>query len=583
MDRFQEVVRILDGAIGGADVNIRMHGAFWRGQTRDDFVTKEIFGLDIVTVGQGAASNLVKALRGEAPFGADLPQPPPGAQYRRMPAGRDPVPATDIDFIEHWIDAGCPATVGDDPPGPGPVPEPGPGPGPDPTPGTFTWRRTGAPDAGSRHDDVFFVNPSLGWAVNSDGKILCTDDGGFSWRTQFSNDGLYLRCVGFASETHGWVGTVSPAQRLLATTDGGRTWHPVAGLPDDAPSLVCGLSVVDESVVYASGTNYPFPAWNDRPARMMKTLDGGATWTAWDMSEHASNLIDTHFTSVERGWVVGGKADPSADPGSEHKSDNLQAVVLLTEDGGRTWTNKAAHLAPELPLGEWGWKIQFVNDRVGYVSLESMDRGAILKTVDGGETWERLDINDAQDNKNLEGIGFVDESTGWVGGWGDANFVGGFSSATGDGGRNWSDANDIGRFINRFQFLGNPISVGYAAGLSIYKYSDEPVRGETERAATPAPVLLDDREPVETDPPLRLPVSVPEGASRLVVNIWERFGDHVRTLVDEATPAPGARALEWDLTDDDGRPLRPGRFIVRVTVDDLSESRIVRLRATASG
>jgi photosystem II stability/assembly factor-like uncharacterized protein len=573
VDRLQKVVDILDAAIGGPDVNIAMHRAFWRGLSRDEFVAKKVLGLDLLVVGDGAASNLVKALRGEAPFGADLPDPPAGAQFSRMPSGRPPVPVADVDFIQQWIDDGCPA--GDDSGEPGPQPEPETKPEPA---GGFTWRRTSAPDAGSRHDDVFFLTPELGWVVNSDGKILRTDDGGTTWEVQFTTPGLWLRCVGFASRTHGWVGTVSRAERLLATSDGGATWRPVRNLPADAPQMICGLSVVDENVVYAAGTNYPFPAHQDLPPRMMRTLDGGATWTAWDMTPHASNLIDTYFTSAERGWVVGGLADPSADPGrGGHRSENVRAVVLFTEDGGRTWTNKIAGLEPELPLGEWGWKIHFVDDAVGFVSLESMNRGAILRTDDGGQTWQRLDVNDAQRNKNLEGIGFVDADMGWVGGWGDAEFVGGFSSSTVDGGRDWDDANHIGRFINRFRFLGDPIEVGYAAGLSVYKYSAEPVPSAAERAPIPAPVLLDDREPVEVDPPLRLHVSVPDRASRLVVNVWERFGEHVRQLVDEASPAAGPRTIEWDLTGDDGRPLEPGRFIVRVTVDDLSESRIVRM------
>jgi photosystem II stability/assembly factor-like uncharacterized protein len=559
MDRFQQVVNILDAAIGGPAVNIGVHRAFWRGLTRDEFVGKKVFGLDVVTVGQGANSNLVKALRGEVPFGSDLPDPPADARFSRMPAGRPPVPPTDIAVIEQWIDDGCP--VGD-------------------TPGrSFTWRPTAALPAEARHDDVFFVSPELGWAVNSDGKILRTDDGGASW--QVHQTGEYLRCVGFASETHGWVGTLDPSTRLLATTDGGQTWHQVTNLPQDAPSRVCGLTVVDESVVYASGTNYPFPAWPDRPPRMMKTVDGGATWTAWDMSAHASNLIDTYFPTAERGWVVGGIADPSVPPGGGHRSANLRAVVLLTEDGGQTWTNKAAHLAAELPLGEWGWKIHFVDDQIGFVSLESFNRGAILKTVDGGDSWERLDIDDAQGNKNLEGVGFLDESTGWVGGWGDANTNGGFSSATLDGGQTWTDANEIGRFINRFRFLGQPLQVGYASGLSIYKYSTEPVPPPAEQAMMPAPALLDDRQPLESDRPLRLQIAVPKGASRLVINIWERFGDRVRRLVDETSPVPGPRTIDWDLTDDNEQPLDPGHFIVRVTVDDLSESRIIRMRATS--
>jgi hypothetical protein len=67
-------------------------------------------------------------------------------------------------------------------------------------------------------------------------------------------------------------------------------------------------------------------------------------------------------------------------------------------------------------------KIQFLNERIGFVSLKNFDQGAILKTSDGGATWVRLPINDEQRNANLEGVGFIDEKTGWVGGWGDRDF-----------------------------------------------------------------------------------------------------------------------------------------------------------------
>src|SRR5262249_6222920 len=76
MNRFARVVQILDTAIGGPQVNIGVHGAFWRNVSRDQFVAKKVQGLDLLVVGNGAASNLVKALKGEAPFGADLDNPP---------------------------------------------------------------------------------------------------------------------------------------------------------------------------------------------------------------------------------------------------------------------------------------------------------------------------------------------------------------------------------------------------------------------------------------------------------------------------------------------------------------------------
>ena len=90
---FQRVTEILDEAIGGPDVGIGLHGAFWRGLTRDEFVAKKVFGKALVILGDGAHSNLVSALKGQAPFGADLPDPPAGANMSRMPAGLPPVPA----------------------------------------------------------------------------------------------------------------------------------------------------------------------------------------------------------------------------------------------------------------------------------------------------------------------------------------------------------------------------------------------------------------------------------------------------------------------------------------------------------
>jgi len=430
-----------------------------------------------------------------------------------------------------------------------------------------SWGATNAPEASSRTDDIWFNDPQCGWAVNSNGQILHTEDGFATWQEQLHDPDVYFRCIGFASATRGWVGTLTAGKRLFETTDGGTTWTNVTDLPPLAPSAVCGLSVVDSSVVYASGTNFP-----NRPAAMMRTVDGGATWQAWDMSAHATLLVDTYFTDADHGWVVGGQASV-ANP----TRNDVRAVVLRTEDGGATWVNKVASLSAVLPLGEWGWKIQFLDHQVGYVALESFVRGAILKTTDGGDSWTRIDINDPQGNANLEGVGFVDESTGWVGGWGSASFQEGFSSATTDGGTTWQDANEIGRFINRFRFLGDPVTVGYASGRTVYRYSAEPAVARTAAVAAAQQLrFLTDNAPSRSDVPLQLAATVPDGAGRLAVDVWDRFGEHVRRVLDDPGPAAGPRTVEWDATDDAGRALA-GSFLLRVTVDGRSESQIVHI------
>ena len=112
INRFLQVKEILDEAVGGPAVPVPgPHGAFWRKLSVSQFVEYSLFGLQLVTMGDGARSTIVRALRGEAQFGQDVGTI--GAQFRRMPAGRAAIPPDQIDFIARWIDEGCPE---DEPP-----------------------------------------------------------------------------------------------------------------------------------------------------------------------------------------------------------------------------------------------------------------------------------------------------------------------------------------------------------------------------------------------------------------------------------------------------------------------------------
>ena len=106
---FHDIVAILDKAVGGPDADVASHGPFWRDVTRDRFIEMKVGGRKLVTLGDGAHSHLVLSLKGQAPFGSDLDDPPAGAVTPLMPAYLDPVPPEEIADIERWIDEGCPA------------------------------------------------------------------------------------------------------------------------------------------------------------------------------------------------------------------------------------------------------------------------------------------------------------------------------------------------------------------------------------------------------------------------------------------------------------------------------------------
>ncbi len=67
MGHFQHVCEILDEAVDGPAAPVGFHGALWRSTTRDEFVDIKVVGKELVVVGDGAASNLVLALKGQSP------------------------------------------------------------------------------------------------------------------------------------------------------------------------------------------------------------------------------------------------------------------------------------------------------------------------------------------------------------------------------------------------------------------------------------------------------------------------------------------------------------------------------------
>lgn len=438
----------------------------------------------------------------------------------------------------------------------------------------YDWAPTGAPRASSRYDDIWFTDEDTGWAVNSNGHILHTIDGGDHWVQQFQSPlvddtPVYLRCIEFANPRRGWVGTFNEKHLLYETHDG-NTWTAVAGLPDEAPVKACGISVVSEKVIYFSGTNEP-----EDHAKVMKTADGGKTWTVIDMAEHATLLVDCYFWDENRGVVVGGLNRTGAeDPGRR----DVKPVILFTEDGGKTWEDRLANTVDNYPLGEWGWKIQFINETHGFVSLENFTAGAIAKTTDGGKTWVRLDVDDKQHNVNLEGIGFIDETSGWVGGWGNMTGRAGYTSATTDGGHSWMDASEVGLFLNRFRFFGDPVKLGYASGITVYKLvvhdGAKPLPGNEPQVAQPN--MLSPAAPETFTDKLEIPVRLPKGLSRASLHVWDHFGRQMRTLLDEKNPKSGPRTVTWDGKHEDGKTEGSGIYIYRLTTDREAESGIVR-------
>lgn len=470
----------------------------------------------------------------------------------------------------------------------------------------WKWAVAGdVPVSNSRTDDIWFFDEQNGWLVNSNGQVCKTTDGGTTWTQAAFIDPAqtafpYLRCMGWPNNRTGWIGAVtkfSSGKEFLhilmhKTEDGGATWNAIKNMPQDSPAGICGMFAVSEDVVYGAGTNDP----NLPGPGIVKTTDGGASWTHVDLSAQADNLIDCYFHDEMTGWVVGGKKDPACPalkPGFETapQYSQLKPVVLKTTDGGATWIDKAAGTAG-YDCGEWGWKIQWLDASHGFVSLENFTAAAILVTSDGGESWTRMPINDStgkQINEDLEGIGFIAPDQGWVGGWGE-KFEGLFNSVTTDGGATWiaqdhdpaEPKTDVRTRINRYRFIGDPPQMGYCSGQTVYKGGPSAqmltaMAVQANRPAPPAGYAMA-HVPYDSRGSVRIDYVLPKDADSVFVGIWNHFAFHVRTLVNRETQKKGRHSVVWDGKDDEGNRLAGGIYICRMSIDGTSgESQMVRL------
>ena len=302
---------------------------------------------------------------------------------------------------------------------------------------TQSWEILGdAPNSG-RYDDIYFHNEMLGWAVNSGGRILRTENGGQNWTEVYDNNG-YNRSVRFLNESVGMVGTLSG--NILRTEDGGDTWVDVSNQihPNGVPGI-CGFSHFDNSF-------YGVGIWSN-PAYFIRSDDQGVSWTYKEMDVYADALVECHFINSDTGFVSGLR---NSDGG----------VILKTEDGGDTWV--------EVHNTEGGteyiWKLDFVSEQVVYGSIESFSSNAsrIVKSIDGGNTWVNLEVSPSA-TLDLQGIGFLTEERGWVGPRSEPMYE------TNDGGLTWSPVSGYPPNINRIFRMENGNLI--ACGDNIYKYT----------------------------------------------------------------------------------------------------------------
>ena len=287
----------------------------------------------------------------------------------------------------------------------------------------------------------------------------------------------------------GYTGSV-----LIRTTDGGATWKCV--LRTEQTELVGidfldasnGAAISDGGVVYTtSDGGESWVASNDidlfslkytietKPVAPVKPPTGAANRNAPPqiIASDYVEMLGVTFKSEKDGWAFGSREESSqgAKPGSI--TTKTRPVVVRTSNGGETW--QPVTLAADLP--SYGLsRSSFTDSTNGWVvggSIDEDDTGAVLRTTDGGSTWKIATMPEAK--QVPQSVFFLDANNGWIVGAteDDAGDPGPSAIlATKDGGATWEVKTKVAASLRSVHFIDAQNGVAVGSGGKVFRTTD---------------------------------------------------------------------------------------------------------------
>ncbi|HKV34368.1 MAG TPA: hypothetical protein VJP89_08610 [Pyrinomonadaceae bacterium] len=218
------------------------------------------------------------------------------------------------------------------------------------------------------------------------------------WTVQTSGVTARLRGVSAVSERVVWAS--GSASTVLRTTNGGASWRKL-NVTSDA------LDFRDIDAIDAQ-TAYVLSIGNGAASRIYKTTNSGATWTLQFQNKDPKAFLDAmSFWDANNGIVFG-------------DSINGQFYILLTDNGGETWSRLAVSRLPlalenEGAFAASGTNIAVFGKTHAWIGTGAGAKARVLRSTDRGRSWEVADTPIAAGpSTGIFSIAFRDEKHGVV-------------------------------------------------------------------------------------------------------------------------------------------------------------------------
>ena len=279
--------------------------------------------------------------------------------------------------------------------------------------GGKTWTEIQGNAVGGKFDAAAFIDQKHGWAVNSEGRVWKSDDGGKSWiaistLTASGGDDWHFNSavqLEFVDDRHGWIiETLS----IWRTDDGGVNWRQV--FPSGFNARGKGQSTWGSFVG-------PNKAWISRTSgEVCETKDAAVSWQIQTVMPNGY-FTNVYFLDEGTGWLVG------------YIGGETGTQLYRTDDGGKSWRK---YLVSAVSIES----VYFLDSNEGWAvggepsskAAKGYTQGLLLHTRDGGQSWDRMELPFKE--RYLDRVQFTDEANGWL--IGRNNIY-----RTGDRGKSW--------------------------------------------------------------------------------------------------------------------------------------------------
>ena len=262
------------------------------------------------------------------------------------------------------------------------------------------WRAIGPVNMSGRVADVEGVpgNPNIVYVGSASGGVWKTVDGGLNFEPIFDDQPIAsIGDLALAPTNPSviYVGSgeanarnsVSFGNGVYKSTDGGKSWSH-QGLEDTRHISRVLVSSLDPKVVFVGAMGHFYGPNEERG--VFRSKDGGQSWTKVLYLDDRHGVSDMDIDPTNPNVLYAALWHFDRKPWT-HTTGSREGGVWKSVDGGDTWKRLDKGL-PQGVVGRIGVKVAPSNPNIVYVIAES-DEGTMFRSTDQGETFEKVSDN----------------------------------------------------------------------------------------------------------------------------------------------------------------------------------------------